>query len=838
MTVSGEGEAKIAVLDLGGEWELWQAGEEQSIPGRVPGCVHSDLLAAGRIEDPFYRDNEDRAQWVSEADWVYGRTFEVSEEMLRHDRVLLRCEGLDTLATVTLNGRRVGQGENMFRTWEMKVKDALHAGENGIEIRFASAMKYISGRQSRRHLPDWSGPKEPKGRAWLRKEPCNFGWDWGPVLVTAGIWRPITLVGFSTGRLVEAEVRQKHAEGKVDLVVSAAAKTVGEAELSVGVTVSLGEQVVCEKKASVTDGVARLRLAIADPKLWWPNGMGEQPLYDVRLDLVGSEGELLDSMTKRVGLRRLRLDRHPDKWGESFQFVANGVPFFAKGANWIPADAFATEVTRERYEDLLRSAAEANMNMVRAWGGGIYEEDSFYDLCDELGICVWQDFIFGCSTYPTFEEDFMRQVRAEAEDNVRRLRHHACIALWCGNNEIEQGLVGEEWDDKRMSWKDYEPLFDELLPKVVKELDPDRDYWPSSPHTPCGDRADFNNPTCGDAHLWSVWHGREPFEWYRTCEHRFNSEFGFQSFPEPKTTYGFTEAGDRNVTSRVMEHHQRSGPGNALIMHYMLDWFRLPTSFEMTLWLSQILQGMAMKYAVEHWRRAMPRGMGTLYWQLNDTWPGASWSSIDYHGRWKALHFMAKRFYGPLLVSGVEDPEAGSVELHVTSDLAEPKAMTLAWTLTDAAGDRLAGEELGVEAGPRQNTLAAKVDLKRFLEEHGRRNLLVWLSLRDEADVVSSNLVMFDRPKHLDLRDPGITSSVEEAAEGSFRVELRAENPALWVWLSLREADARFSDSFFHLFPGQSQTVTARPLEPMGREEFEARLVVASLVDTYGASGE
>ncbi|MCJ7751196.1 MAG: hypothetical protein MUQ65_08895, partial [Armatimonadetes bacterium] len=526
------------------------------------------------------------------------------------------------------------------------------------------------------------------------------------------------------------------------------------------------------------------------------------------------------------------------KWGESFQFAANGVPFFAKGANWIPADAFATRVTRERYEDLLKSAAEANMNMLRVWGGGIYEDDVFYDLCDELGICVWQDFMFSCSTYPTFEEDFMRQVRAEAEDNVRRLRHHACLALWCGNNELEQGLVGEDWTDSQMSWKDYEALFDELLPKVVKELDPDRDYWPSSPHTPCADRADFNNPTCGDAHLWAVWHGREPFEWYRTCEHRFNSEFGFQSFPEPETTYGFTEGRDRNVTSYVMEHHQRSGPGNALIMHYMLDWFRLPTSFEMTLWLSQILQGMAMKYAVEHWRRAMPRGMGTLYWQLNDTWPGASWSSIDYHGRWKALHCMAKRFYAPLLVSGVEDPEAGTVELHVTSDLAEPKGMTLAWTLTDAAGARLAGKEMGVEAGPGQNTLVTTINLKRFLEEHGRRNLLVWLSLRDDAGVVSSNLVMFARPKHLELRDPGITWSVEEGGEGSFGVELRAEKPALWVWLSLGDADARFSDDFLHLFPGQSQTVIARPLAPMSREEFEAQLVVASLVDTYGGPGE
>jgi len=551
------------------------------------------------------------------------------------------------------------------------------------------------------------------------------------------------------------------------------------------------------------------------------------------VELMGPEGEGLDCVTKRVGLRTLRLDRHPDEWGESFQFVVNGVPFFAKGANWIPADAFATRVTRDRYEDLLKSAAEANMNMLRVWGGGVYEEDVFYDLCDVLGFCVWQDFMFACAQYPTFDEEFMRQVRAEAEDNVRRLRHHACLALWCGNNELEMGFVGEEYPERQMSWKDYGKLFDELLPEVVKALDPDRDYWPGSPHSPCGERSDFNNPRCGDAHLWSVWHGREPFEWYRTCEHRFNSEFGFQSFPEPKTTYGFTEPGDRNVTSYVMEHHQRSGSVNALIMHYMLDWFRLPTSFEMTLWLSQILQGMAMKYAVEHWRRAMPRGMGTLYWQLDDTWPVASWSSIDYHGRWKALQFMAKQFYAPVLVSGVEDREAGTVELHVTSDLGEAKALTLEWTLTDASGARLAGEELAVEAGPRQDMRVATVDLKRFVEEHGPRNLLVWLWLRDGGDVVSSNLVLFSRPKHLELGDPGIAWSVEGDGEGGFDVTLTSERPGLWVWLSLGEADARFSDNFFHLFPGETRTVTARPAAPMSREELESQLAVASLVDTY-----
>jgi len=355
--------------------------------------------------------------------------------------------------------------------------------------------------------------------------------------------------------------------------------------------------------------------------------------------------------------------------------------------------------------------ADANMNMLRVWGGGTYENEVFYDLCDELGICVWQDFMFACSTYPTFDEAFIENLRAEFTDNVRRLRHHACIALWCGNNELEQGLVGDTWNGGQMSWEDYSKLFDKLLPETILPLDPDRDYWPCSPHSPQGDRKDHSNPKWGDAHLWDVWHGRKPFEWYRTCEHRFNSEFGFQSFPEPKTVYGYTAPQDRNVTTRVMEHHQRSGIGNAVIMQYMLDWFRLPTAFDNTLWLSQILQGMAMKYAVEHWRRAMPRGMGTLYWQINDCWPVASWSSIDYHGRWKALHYMARAFYAPVLVSGVENTEKAEVAIHVTNDRMEDVPGAVSWRVTDSAGKVLARGRKKVVAKALANTPVETVSL-------------------------------------------------------------------------------------------------------------------------------
>jgi beta-mannosidase len=825
-------------LDLCGQWQVHKADCDQTFPALVPGCIHTDLLSAGKIEDPFYRDNEDRLQWIGEADWVYSRTFDVPAEVLASDRVLLHCDGLDTLATVTINGKTVGATDNMFRVWEFDAKDALVVGENTIEVRFASPIPVIQARQAERKLPGWGGPKEIPGRAWVRKEPCSLGWDWGPTLATCGIWRPISLVVLDEARLTDVAIRQEHgADGSVTLSVALGAEAIGGASPVAQVTVSFDGGVVAEATAALESGSAGIALPIPDPQLWWPVNMGAQPLYEVRVELRDQAGKLFDTWARRVGLRTLRLDRHPDQWGESFQFVVNGVPFFAKGANWIPADSFVTRLTDANYRDLLESTAGANMNMLRVWGGGIYEQDIFYDLCDELGITIWQDFMFACSTYPTFDDAFMATVKAEAEDNVRRLRHHACIAFWNGNNELEQGLVGDEWNDWQMSWEDYGKLFDKLIPEVIQALDPDRDYWPSSPHTPCGDRRDFNNPDCGDAHLWDVWHGRKPFEWYRTCTHRFNSEFGFQSFPEPQTVRGYTAPQDRNVTTYVMEHHQRSGIGNAVIMQYMLDWFRLPTEFDMTLWLSQILQGMAMKYACEHWRRAMPRGMGTLYWQLNDCWPVASWASIDYHGRWKALHFMARKFNNPLLVSGVEDWETGSVELHVTSDLLQSCGGEVNWWLVKPDGTEVADGTVAVTAPAGANTLVETLQLGERLKAHGNRDLILGMELAVDGKAVSSNLVTFARPKHLELLDPEFALSIVEGDGGDFAVTVSAAKPALWAWLEVPGTEVRFSDNFVHLFPGKPMTITIKPLEPLTREELVAKVRVRSLVDTYGGCG-
>ncbi|NLJ84211.1 MAG: hypothetical protein GX336_04800, partial [Halanaerobiaceae bacterium] len=496
---------------------------------------------------------------------------------------------------------------------------------------------------------------------------------------------------------------------------------------------------------------------------------------------------------------------------------------------------FVARLQAEDYYSLLKDAADANMNMIRVWGGGIYEDDVFYDICDELGLCVWQDFMFACSTYPAFDEDFLENVRFEAIDNIKRIRHHACLALWCGNNELEQGIVADKWDTERiqMSWGDYSRLFDKLLPGLVKQYSPQTAYWPGSPHSPLGDRVDSNNPDWGDAHLWEVWHGRKPFEWYRTCKHRFVSEFGFQSFPEPATVYSYTEPEDRNISSYIMEEHQRSPIGNTTIIHYMLDWFRLPGKFEDLLWTSQILQGLAIKYAVEHWRRSMPRTMGTLYWQLNDCWPVASWSSIDYYGRWKALHYLAKKFYAPLLITGLEDGEKYTVELHVTSDKLEAVSGEVSWKLTDPAGNTISAGRRGVEIPANRNTLVETLHLADYVEQYGNRNLMLWLELNVDGETVSENFVTFSRPKHMELKEPEISYQVEKIADNSFKLLLKAEKPALWTWLELKDYRARYSYNFFHLYPGKKQVVLVETEENLSVAVLKENLVIRSLIDTY-----
>ena len=842
------------IQSLNGAWQFAQADSDRWLPATVPGTVHTDLRAGGAIPDPYYRNNEENLHWIGEADWVYRLSFSPDAALLSLPVVLLRCEGLDTLAEISINGAPLGHTDNQFLLWEFDITDQLRSGPNEIEIRFNSATKYGQEKLKERYIHSWStdSHKLPGGN-YVRKSQCNFGWDWGPKLVTCGIWRDISLVGIETARIGEVLVEQVHGEqltvnsdqlpvndstprsteeGQVTLLVDVTAEVVdSDAELIAKLEIFLDEEPVIEGEVALEEQVASFAINVPEPQLWWPNGLGEQPLYTLTISLT-QDGEEIDTWSKKIGLRELNLVTEPDEWGESFHFECNGVPFFAKGANWIPADTFIPAIGDELYENLLVSAAEANMNMLRVWGGGIYEQEIFYELCDRLGLCVWQDFMFACATYPTFDEDFMDNVAAEAEYNIERIRHHACLALWCGNNELEQGLVADEWTDSAMSWQDYARLFDHLLRDLVAELDPHTDYWPGSPHSPYGSRLDWNNPNWGDAHIWDVWHGNQPFEFYRTCMHRFNSEFGFQSLPEPATLDTVLAAEDKNLTSYVMEHHQRSPVGNSKIMTYMLEWFQLPNSFENTAWLSQILQGMAIKYAVEHWRRTMPRGMGTLYWQLNDCWPVASWSSVDSLGRWKALHFMARHFFAPTLLSAVEDLEAQTVGLHITHDLPfDDTGGTVHWQAVSAESGAVlkAGTAAATFAGPASQEVG-EIDLSDLLSDHPLRAILIKMELEVDDVIVSSNMVHLARPKHLLLSRPDLTFNIVEG-DGEATIMVVTDRPALWTWFELDGSADPFSDNFFHLFPGQEKVVTLET--DLSAEVLAQKLTVSSLWDTF-----
>jgi len=817
-------------LSLNGRWKVECAQRQISISAEVPGSLYDDLLRARKIPDPYYRDNEKDCLWIGQSDWRFNREFDLEDGMPDRKRVVLRCHGLDTIATVLINGQRVGRTDNMFRVWEFDVKHLLKRGRNRISIAFVSAKKVIEAKGRQRHLPG-----NTLNMGYVRKEHCNFGWDWGLDATTGGIWRDIELLAFDTARIDSIAITQNHKNnGQVDLGVNIIIERLSRRRLTAAVRVRFNSQEVAVARGAMTGNRSDIGLTLETPQFWWPNNMGEQPLYEVEVEILDREGLVIDAQARRIGLRTLVLDRHQDVWGESFQFVVNKIPFFAKGANWIPADAILPRMNEKRYRRLLQDCVDANMNMLRVWGGGIYEDDAFYDICDELGICVWQDFMFACSTYPIFDVSFMKNVRAEAEDNIKRLRNHPCLALWCGNNELEMMNVGAGgWASGKMPWEDYSKLFDNLLPGLVKDLSPGTAYWPSSPHSTLGDRAKHRDPRSGDAHLW-ILGDREPLECARECQHRFVSEFGFQSFPAPKTVRSFAEKRDRNIASPIMEHHQRQPNGNLSIMEKILKCFRMPETFESTLWLSQILQAVAVKGVVEHFRSEMPRTMGALYWQLNDCWPVASWSSIDYYGRWKALHYMAKQFFAPMNITGLEDKDRGTVDIHVTSDRLESKAAAISWVVTDVAGNRFLTGKKNVRTPVNADRRVATLRLRTALDKLGHASVIVWLEMKVKGEPLQRNVVLFARPKQLSLsKNPGITHDVKANSDGTLSVLLRSQQVALWSWVELKGVDAKFSNNFMHLRPGMTESVTIAPARRLTLKQVKQKLMVRSLVDTY-----
>lgn len=821
----------MQIQPLTGQWQFQQGGTKEWLPANVPGSVHLDLMANDRIPDPFVADNEKRVQWVAESDWVYKTSFSCADTLLAEKKVFLVCDGLDTLATVILNGHELGRTDNMFRQYQWEVKSLLNAkGANDLTISFSSPVKYTAEKQAIRNMPGVS--QAIVGGPHLRKAPCQFGWDWGPQLPPIGVWKDIRLEGYSAARFAEVHLRQEHVDGQVTVEAQVSVESWDDAPRSVTMRIVAPDGKVFETSVAITQGSAnKLQIKINEPKLWWPNGYGAQPLYQVEISLVDQNIKQLDKRNYQIGLRTIELRQQPDQWGRSFVFVVNNVAIMSKGSNWIPADSFPTRISDEYLEGLIRSAVESHQNMLRVWGGGLYEEERFYDLCDRYGILVWQEFIFSCSIYPLDEQEFLDNVKVEVAENVRRLRHRASLALWCGNNEMEWGWVDWNWKAPELQGLKaaYDQFFHHTLPEWCLAEDSDHAYWPSSPSSDIP----FDNPNGqvqGDAHYWDVWHGRKPFTAYRDQYPRFMSEFGFQALPPLATIRTYAEEADWNMTSYIMEMHQKNASGNSLMVGQMLDTFRLPKDFESLVYLSMVLQAEGIRYGVEHWRRHPDRVAGILYWQLNDCWPVASWSSLDYFGRWKALHYATRRFFAPLMLSIEDAPPKQSV--YLTNEKLEAWDGTLRWSLETHTGDVLASGQEAVHVAPQTASRICELDFTDSISDENVRTLVFIADLYQGNQFIARQTSNFAPIKHVDLADPSIKVVLHSEA-GQLIAELTARSLALLVEISLAGADVVFSDNYFNLPAGRTVQITC-PL-PAGwtLAQAEKAFHLCSVYDSY-----
>ncbi|MFZ0533157.1 MAG: glycoside hydrolase family 2 protein [Anaerolineales bacterium] len=822
---------------LTGDWQFRHVNATEWLPAKVPGGAHTDLLANGCIPDPFAADNEKRVQWIAASDWVYRHSFSCSAELLIEEKIFLVCEGLDTLATVVLNGHELGHTDNMFRRYQWEVKSILNTkSTNDLTITFASPVKYGAEKQALCPLPGVS--QAIPGGPHLRKAPYQFGWDWGPQLPPIGIWKDIRLEGYTEARLSEVHIRQNHTREKVTVEVQVAIEHWGETPLATAIRITTPDGEILEKKAAInSSNEVTVKVPIPKSELWWPNGYGRQPLYQVEVSLMHKEAtivEALDRQNYQIGLRTIELRQKQDSWGRSFVFVVNGIPIFAKGSNWIPADSFPTRITDEYLEGLIRAAAATHQNMLRVWGGGIFEEERFFDLCDRYGILVWQEFIFSCSVYPLDDPNFLENVRVEVVENLRRLRHRACLALWCGNNEMEWGWV--DWNWKRPELEElktaYDRFFHHTLPEWCLAEDPDHAYWPSSPSSDAP-FVDPNGQRQGDSHYWDVWHGRKPFTSYRDQYPRFMSEFGFQALPPLATIRTYADEVDWNMTSYIMEQHQKNASGNSIMVGQMLDTFRLPKDFDSLVYLSMALQAEGIRYGVEHWRRHPDRVAGTLYWQLNDCWPVASWSSLDYFGRWKALHYAARRFYAPLMLSIEDKPPVQGV--YVSNDMLEPWEGTVNWSLETLAGEVLTSGQAPVKAAPQAATEVCKLDFSKHISDENIRKLVFIAELWQGDQFVTRQTATFAPIKHLSLTDPAVAVTLLDE-RSQLIIELTSNSLALLVEVSLVGVDVIFSDNYFNIPPGRTVRISC-PLPPgwtLNRAQQEFRL--RSVYDSYSHS--
>lgn len=818
-------------LGLNGDWELRNDAGETLCPVEVPGSVVSGLYAAGKIEHPYYRENEYATRELFRKDYEFVRRFVADQDLLNEKELTLVCEGLDTLTEIFINDRKVADTNNMHRTYIFPVKEYVKQGENEIRIVFHSVLQYIKDYTYQENKEIHIIPcGAMEGNQLVRKAHSMFGWDWGPQIVDAGIWRDIYLLGTSTAKIEDVRIRQYHEQdGSVRVKAEITMSEKPAQDIVVTLEECGADKLPAVAAVEVAPNVYEAEIIVKNPKLWWPNGYGEQPLYCLTVS-AGEEQQV----KKTIGLRTLTVSQEADEWGNEFAFMVNGVKIFTRGGDYIPEDAVYPWIKKEQIDYLLKCCVRANFNCVRVWGGGYYPSDTFFDLCDQYGLIVWQDLMYACNAYDV-TEDFEETVRQETIDNVRRIRHHASLGLWCGNNEIESAW--DHWGDFQKESPylraDYIKLFEYILPRALREADDTTFYWPSSPSSGgCIDEPDSDKR--GDVHYWDVWHGLKPFNDYQKYYFRFCSEFGFQSFPCLKTVNTFTEEEDRNIFSKVMESHQKNESANGKMLYYLSENFKYPKDFKSLLYVTQVLQGMAIKSGVDHWRRNRGRCMGTLYWQINDNWPVASWASIDYYGRWKALHYMAVKFYAPVAVSIHKTDSFISVYLeNETFEAKKCKEVSL----------RIRDLDFGIvkewKAGGEAPSLSAQELLSCDMDPN-------WMNRDDlyiEAEVVledgtrfidTDTLIPF---KHMALRKPQITTEVTEC-EDCFEIRVQSDTYAPFMELDFDDADVIFSDNFFTVTNEKAVVIRMDKKDIMqgsfaDAEDLKKRLVITTVADTF-----
>ena len=783
-------------MKLNDGWSMTAGGK--SYPCAVPCSLYDTLYRAGAIPDPYFGENEYALTALSDQDITLERELELPDELLSAQRVFLTFEGVDTLAEISLDGHVLGRTDNMHRVWEYDITDVARPGRLRLRVALFSPTRWIAARQAERPL--WGVESTMAGYPHLRKAHYMFGWDWGPKLPDMGLWRDVSLRGCTGGRIRGVYYRQRHTQGKVVLTCEADIESWTDG-LSARLDITAPDGAVLT--APLTAG--RAEVVIERPALWWVRGLGAQPLYHCRVSLT-QDGVELDSHERHIGLRTLTVSQEEDAWGREFCFVNNGVKVFAMGANYIPEDQLLPRCTPERTVRMLEDCERANFNFIRVWGGGIYPDETFYNWCDAHGMIVWQDFMFACSAY-RLTDAFEATVRQEVIDNILRLRNHPSLGLWCGNNEIESAWAGWGLPKDEEAKADYLRLFEDVIPGLLAAYDPETFYWPSSPSSGGGFRDPSSNQA-GDMHYWAVWHSFKPIEAFRAFHYRFCSEYGFESVPDLRTVRAFAGPGRLDLCSPVMEAHQKCTQGNEKIMFYLAQMVGYPESFERLVYCSQLVQAECIRSNVEHMRRARGRCMGSAYWQVNDSNPVISWSSLDYFGRWKALHYAARRFYAPVLLS-CDDTDPARPRLYVTNDTPGAVSGTVVCRLRDSGANILREYRTAVTAEPLSAAPCLTVDLSGALGSAAdrREKYLEYALVTDAGERLSAGTTMFVRPKSFSFRPAQVRFSVKDGGE-CFKITLSADGFVKGVWLSLTDMDAVFSDNWFDLHGDAPVTVT------------------------------